>query len=85
MIRSISLLVISFCLFVFQAIYATAEKKSRPYEEIYPIIGYTTVEQALNDFEQHYNQKLKLPVRVPPISFTHHFGRFNDLDGDMND
>ncbi|MCL1700358.1 hypothetical protein [Lysinibacillus sp. Bpr_S20] len=85
MTRSISLLLISFCLFFFLTIYATANDKSSPYEEIYPEIGYKTVEAALEDFEQHFKQKLKLPLRVPPISFTHHFGRFNDLDGDIND
>lgn len=28
---------------------------------------------------------MKLPLRVPPLTFTHHFGRFNDLDGELND
>ncbi|WP_249745246.1 hypothetical protein [Mesobacillus boroniphilus] len=28
---------------------------------------------------------MKLPLRVPPIDFTHHFGRCNDLDGEVND
>ena len=66
-------------------IFANANDKPDPYEEIYPEIGYKTVEAALDDFEQHFKQKPKLPLRVPPISFTHHFGRFNDLDGDIND
>ncbi len=56
-----------------------------PYEEIYPEIGYKTVEAAASHFERHFHQGLKLPLRVPSISFTHHFGRFNDLEGDMND
>ncbi|MEK4485697.1 hypothetical protein MHH81_08840 [Psychrobacillus sp. FSL H8-0484] len=85
MTRSISLLLISFCLLFFLTIYATANDKPEPYEEIYPKIGYKTVEDALDDFEQHFKQKLKLPLRVPPISFTHHFGMFSDLDGDIND
>ncbi len=55
------------------------------YEEIYPEIGYKTVEAAASDFERHYHQELKLPLRVPPIRFTHHFGRFSNLDGEMND
>ena len=80
MTRSISLLLISFCLLFFLTIYATANDKPSPYEEIYLEIGYKTVEDALDDFEQHFKQKLKLPLRVPPISFTHHFGRFSDLD-----
>ncbi|AOV07464.1 hypothetical protein [Sporosarcina ureilytica] len=85
MTRTISLLLIPFGLLFFLTIYATANEKPRPYEELYPEIGYKTVEEALEDFEQHFKQRPKLPLRVPPISFTHHFGRFNDLDGDMND
>ena len=83
--RTISLLLISFCLLFFLTIYATANDKPSSYGEIYPEIGYQAVEDALDDFEQHFKQELKLPLRVPPISFTHHFGRFNDLDGDIND
>ena len=54
-------------------------------EEIYPEIGYKTVEEAVREFEQHYNRDLKLPLRVPPLEFSHRFGRFNDLEGDIND
>lgn len=85
MTRSITLLLISFCLLFFLTIFATANDKPDPYEKIYPEIGYKTVEDALDEFEQHFKQELKLPLRVPPISFTHHFGRFNDLDGEIND
>lgn len=84
MARPISLLLILLCLLFFLSIYATANDKSSPYEEIYPEIGYKTEDDALEDFEQHFKQKLKLPLRVPPISFTHHFGRFSDLDGVNN-
>ncbi|GAM12393.1 hypothetical protein [Mesobacillus selenatarsenatis] len=59
--------------------------KPRPLEEIYPEIGYKTVEESVKEFEHHFNQDLKLPLRVPPIDFTHHFGRFNDLEGEIND
>lgn len=83
--KAISLLLISFCLLLYLNIYATANDKTSSYEETYPEIGYQTVEGALDDFEQHFKQELKLPLRVPPISFTHHFGRFNDLDDDIND
>lgn len=85
MTRTISLLLSSFCLLFFLGIYVTANDKPSSYEEIYPKIGYKTVEDALDDFEQHFKQKLNLPLRVPPISFTHHFGRFSNLDGDIND
>lgn len=85
MTRTISLFTLSLCLLFLLTVFATANDKSSPYEEIYPEIGYKTVEEALNDFEQHFKQRPKLPLRVPPISFTHHFGRFNNLEGDIND
>lgn len=55
------------------------DNKSSLYEEIYPQIGYKTTEGALEDFEKFFGQELKLPLRVPPISFTHHFGWFNNM------
>lgn len=83
--RTISLFLLSFCLLFLLVIIATANNKPSPYEDIYPEIGYKSVGEASKDFEQHFKQRLKLPLRVPPISFTHHFGRFNDLEGDTND
>ena len=83
--RIIWLLSISFCLLFFVTVYAAAKDEPRSYEEIYSEIGYKTVEEALNDFEQHFQKSLKLPMRIPPLSFTHYFGRFNDSDGDKND
>jgi hypothetical protein len=62
-----------------------ANNQPRPLEEIYPEIGYTKVEEAVSKFEQHFKKDVKLPVRLPPITFTHHFGRFNNLEGDVND
>ena len=84
MTRSIPILLISFCLMYFLTIHATANDMPRSYEEIYPEIGYKTMEDALEDYEQHFKQKPKLPLRVPPISFTHQFGRFSDVDGTNN-
>lgn len=86
-IRTLFLLI--FCMLIYGtingAVYANTKDKTRPYEEIYPEIGYKTVEEAVKGFEQRFKQSLKLPLRVPPITFTHYFGRFNDLDGDIND
>jgi hypothetical protein len=65
--------------------YAISNEKPLSYEEMYTEIGYKTVEEAVKDFEQHFKQNLKLPLRVPPITFTHNFGRFSDLDGEIND
>ncbi|KZR59356.1 hypothetical protein [Pseudobacillus badius] len=68
-----------------ETVYANSNYKPKSFEEIYREIGYKTVEEAIKDFEQHFKQNLKLPLRVPPIDFTHHFGRFTDLEGDVND
>ncbi|KAB7704903.1 hypothetical protein F9802_15165 [Bacillus aerolatus] len=65
--------------------YANSNDKPQPLEEIYPKIGYKTAEEAIKDFERHFKQNLELPLRIPPINFTHNFGRFSDLDGDVND
>ena len=65
--------------------YGKTNEEPPSYEVIFTEIGYKTVNAALDDFEQHFNQQLKLPLRVPPISFTHQFGRFNNLDGEIND
>ena len=64
---------------------AKSSESPQPFEEFFPEIGYKTVESALKDFEQHFNKELKLPLRVPPIIFTHRFGRFSNVDGDIND
>ncbi|MFJ7917799.1 MULTISPECIES: hypothetical protein [unclassified Lysinibacillus] len=77
------------CVLINITIYETVDAKSsdspQPFEEFFPEVGYKTVESALKDFEKHFNKELKLPLRVPPISFTHHFGRFSNMDDDMND
>jgi hypothetical protein len=46
-------------------VYATSNDSPQPYEESYPQIGYKSVEEAVKDFECHFNQKLILPVRLP--------------------
>ncbi|MFE6169740.1 hypothetical protein ACFVP8_17990 [Viridibacillus arvi] len=83
--KIILIVIFSTCSLFFLTVFAIANDKPSPYEKIYPEIGYKTVVAASNDFEQHYKEKLELPLRVPPISFTHNFGRFNDLEGDNND
>lgn len=55
------------------------------FEEIFTKGGYKTIEAALEEFEDRYKQKLKLPLRVPPINFTHHFGQFIRSNDSIND
>lgn len=84
---SLLLLVPSILMFgtIDKTVYANSNDKPQPLEEFYPEIGYKTVDEALNEFEKHFNKNLKLPLRVPSINFTHYLGRFNNLDGEIND
>jgi hypothetical protein len=63
----------------------SAATKENSFEKGLFEIGYKPVEEAIDDFEKHYKRKLQLPFKIPPVTFTHIFGRFSDLDGDMND
>lgn len=87
--KRVSLLLLIFSMLICGAdndtVCANKNDKPPPYEEFFPEIGYKTVEEAIKEFEQHFKQDLKLPLKVPPIAFTHYFGRFNDLEGDNND
>ncbi|MEO4053791.1 hypothetical protein [Solibacillus sp. CAU 1738] len=62
----------------YDSINANSKDVPRPesFEEIFTKGGYKTVEAGLEEFEDYYKQKLKLPLSVSPISFTHHFGQF---------
>jgi hypothetical protein len=80
MLTKIGFLIISFNLF-FQLsvvkVNATEDEHLR-FEDIYVKIGYQSVEEELVKFEDHYGENLNLPLMLPPVAFTHHFGRFND-------
>lgn len=81
-------LILLFAVFFYGTNHETVYSKNdspQPMEEIYPEIGYKTIEAATKDFEKHFKKELKLPLRVPPISFTHQFGRFSNMDGEMGD
>ncbi|MGD6855921.1 hypothetical protein ACQCVO_12665 [Bacillus infantis] len=57
-----------------------------PLEESYTEIGYKTVEEAVREFEIYCKKDLKLPYRLPPVPFTHQFGRFHsDREYGIND
>jgi len=65
--------------------YANTKDEPPTFDELYPKYGYTSVDEAIKEFEEHYKQDFKLPLRMPPLSFTHYFGKFKDLKGDLND
>ncbi|MRG29143.1 hypothetical protein [Laceyella tengchongensis] len=59
--------------------------KQPPFEKMYFDIGYKSIEEALDECEAKYQRSLHLPFQLPPLEFTHQFGRFSDLEGGMND
>lgn len=86
--KGVPLLIFSFCYLLGMnstVVYANPKKSSPPIEKLHIQIGYETVEEAVIEFEKHFNKDLTLPFKVPPIPFTHYFGRFNDLEGEIND
>lgn len=65
--------------------FGNSNNQNKPFEQVYSEIGYKPVEEALSDAEAHFKKEIPLPYRLPPIAFTHMFGRLNDQDGNIND
>lgn len=59
-----------------EMVYANQKNTSPTIEEKFTEVGYTSVEEAIKEFENHFKQDVKLPKIKPSISFTHEFGRF---------
>jgi hypothetical protein len=57
---------------------------SPPLEKGFFEIGYKPVEEALNLCEDHFQQQIVLPYKLPPISFTHYLGRCTNNLGASN-
>ncbi|MFJ7916903.1 MULTISPECIES: carbon monoxide dehydrogenase [unclassified Lysinibacillus] len=56
------------------------------FEEKFAEGGYISVEKSVKKFEYHCKCKVKLPQLMPPISFTHQFGKFyEDKKYNVND
>ncbi|MGO4369271.1 hypothetical protein [Paenibacillus sp. 2TAB19] len=57
-----------------------------PFEKPYLDGGFKSVEEALQECETLHHKELKLPYKLPPIAFTHHFGScYNDKEYHKND
>lgn len=54
---------------------ANANVERTPFEKAYFEIGYKSVEEALDDCETYFNKNIILPYKLPPLAFTHSFGR----------
>ncbi|KAF0822022.1 hypothetical protein [Cytobacillus firmus] len=64
---------------------AEANYTSEEFQQSLFDIGFKEVNAALQESKDHFKKDIALPVQIPPIEFTHSFGRLSDLDGDIND
>jgi hypothetical protein len=64
---------------------ANANYTSEKFQQSFFDIGFKEINAALLESEEHFKKVITLPVQIPPIAFTHSFGRLSDLDGDIND
>ncbi|MEK5363988.1 hypothetical protein MHB45_26720 [Peribacillus sp. FSL K6-5616] len=62
-----------------------ASNESKEFEKSLSEVGYTSVHHALQDSNKHFNHIISLPIQLPPVPFTHNYGRFNNLEGNIND
>ncbi|USK32581.1 hypothetical protein LIT25_18545 [Bacillus sp. F19] len=73
--RKIFILTLSLCFISFGLVNANGKDEHPPLEKGFFEIGYKTVEKALDECENHFNKNIELPYKMPPIEFTHYFGR----------
>ncbi|WP_052948046.1 hypothetical protein [Aneurinibacillus tyrosinisolvens] len=52
-----------------------------PFEAFYLKHGYKSVEDAVKECENNLHRELQLPAKLPPVKFTHRFGRFTNMYG----
>ncbi|WP_019414282.1 hypothetical protein [Paenisporosarcina sp. TG20] len=62
------------------------ENKEVPaFEEVLLEIGYKEVNIALQESTEHFKRSIALPTELPPVIFTHSFGRFKHSYGKENE
>ncbi|MBS4199194.1 hypothetical protein KHA93_05935 [Bacillus sp. FJAT-49732] len=46
-------------------------------EKIYYDLGYKSIAEAIEETKSYFKTNLDLPKKLPPLNFSHTFGRFN--------
>jgi hypothetical protein len=64
---------------------AKANYSSEEFQKSLFDIGFKEVSVALQESNDHFKGIISLPVQIPPLAFTHSFGRLSDLNGEIND
>ena len=60
------------------------ENKSNPLEKTLLEIGYKEVNIALQESKDYFKRDIALPTQLPPVTFTHNYGRFKHSLGKEN-
>jgi hypothetical protein len=55
--------------------------EGEPFEKMFYQYGYKSVDVELKECEKLFDKNINLPVKVPPVAFTHQYARCNDLEG----
>lgn len=84
-IKIIKVSVLLVALFLSVLVKANANYSSEKFQKSLFDIGFKEVSVALEESNKHFNGDIPLPVQIPPIAFTHAFGRLSDLNGEIND
>lgn len=56
-----------------------------PIEKVFLESGYKEVNKALKESKYYFQRDIALPTQVPPVNFTHNFGRISHSFGKEND
>ncbi|MGE7919144.1 hypothetical protein ACQKM9_09365 [Viridibacillus sp. NPDC093762] len=57
--------------------HSVKSSQQRSIEKDYYNLGYKSVSDAKQEAESYYKTNLDLPIKLPPLDFTHSFGRFD--------
>lgn len=71
------LCVLFFAIFIFFLVGNHIEADEQRFEKLYFKGGYTEVYKALEESEKYFRKDIALPTQLPPVAFTHNFGRFS--------
>jgi hypothetical protein len=83
--KLLKIILVSIALNLSFVVAASANYTSAEFQKSLADIGYKSVHEALEESHKHFKRDIALPVQLPPVSFTHSLGRFNNLDGEIND
>lgn len=69
----------------FSLSFSSNADSNNDFEGYFYDIGYKDIASSVIDGQKHFSKKISLPSKLPGVTFTHAFGRMNDLKGEEND